>query len=46
MTTVTSLYRYPVKSMQGLEVPALDLAADGVRRTTAGGRWSTWRPGS
>jgi uncharacterized protein len=29
VTTLTSLYRYPVKSMQGLDVPELDLTADG-----------------
>ena len=29
MTTVTGLYRFPVKSMQGLDVPTLDLTADG-----------------
>ena len=29
MTTVTGLYRYPVKSMQGLDVATLDLTADG-----------------
>ncbi len=28
--SVTDLFRYPVKSMQGLEVPALDLTAEGI----------------
>ena len=36
MTTVTGLYRYPVKSMQGLDVPTLDLTADGFAGTGAG----------
>lgn len=34
---MTTLFRYPVKSMQGLDVPALDLTADGF---TGDRRWA------